>query len=133
MRRMQYVPAQQNAEFVAAMIYARAGIAAPPPRVIVRPVKAGRFDFKGGYFTLPEWLWLDQHGKDCSCGQVPPPDYVEWYIAHELAHGLLGAPGHGVPFQLLLWMLAPDAWHWETTYKPHCYAAARPLVYGAGL
>ena len=40
------------------------------------------------------------------------------------AFHLMQRPGHDLHFQTMLWMLAPDEWHWEATYKPREYDRA---------
>ena len=108
------------AHIEAARILQRAGRHPVPPLLRVCDVKCGRWSHRTGNITLPAWLWLEDY----------PPDFVEWYVAHELAHALNGVPGHGLPFQLTLWSLAPNAWHWETTYKARQYARAHACIYG---
>lgn len=92
----------------ACRIYMRAGFdIGAIPLIIVKPVRCGRFLHDTNRITLPSWLF-----------ERTEPLYIEWYIAHELTHGLAGkAAGHGPYFQMVLADLAPDAWHWESTYK----------------
>jgi hypothetical protein len=105
---------------VARMIYDRAGYddrALPPIRV--RPVQRGRWSGPArNIITLPVWLWDER------------PCFREYYIAHELAHALVGYPGHHWPFQLMLWSLAPDLWHYECSYKPRQYSIAHATIVG---
>lgn len=49
--------------------------------------------------------------------------YQRYYIAHEMAHWLRGANGHGQAFQRVLHALAPDVHHYERHYKPREYEA----------
>ena len=100
---------------MADMILRRAGVAKRPV-IQVRAVKCGRWYERTGAITLPVWLWDDAH-RNLS-------RYLEWYVAHELAHWLMGRPGHDLHFQTMLAWLAPDAWVWEQTYKPKLYAQA---------
>lgn len=110
---------------IARAIYRRVGLTIEPPPIRVSDVKTGRYYWKPrARITLPVWLW---DGREAD-----RPGYTEWYIAHELAHGLSGMHGHGTWFQLVLWWLAPDVWHWEATYDPpraRCpYAATLKLL-----
>lgn len=100
-------------------IYRRAGLdVATLPEIRIRDVKAGRYLHDTDCITLP--LWLGDRLNDSRA-----PRYFEWYVAHELAHGLAGkAALHGLVFQMVLRDLAPEAWHWESTYKPRNYAQA---------
>lgn len=109
-------------------IYRRAGLdIATLPEICVRPVRCGRFLHKRNRIVLPEWL--GEHVDDPAT-----PRYVEWYVAHELAHGIAGETAkHGPVFQLILAALAPEAWHWESTYKPREYARAFAAVTGVRL
>lgn len=88
----------------------------------MRPVKCGRYHPKTHTITLPLWLWGEHHAL---------PHYLEWYVAHELAHAFGGGQAHGLEFQAVLFALAPAAWHWETTYKPRQYAELHALLYPA--
>lgn len=101
----------------ATAILARRGL--PPARLPVinmRPVARGRWHEKTGTITLPLWL------VDCE------PDFVDYYVGHELAHHFLGRPGHDFEFQAMLAWLCPDTWHWESAYKPRLYDRAWKLL-----
>ncbi len=114
---------EAEARALATAIYADAEIAEPIPPIRVSDVRCGRYYWKPRHrITLPAWLWDENH-RDV-------PRYLEWYVAHELAHGLSGCHGHQLAFQLVLHRLAPIAWHWESTYQPKRYAEACAVVYG---
>jgi hypothetical protein len=113
-------------------IMQRAGIDKPLPRIVVRAVKCGRWypvdkpmdgeQYPTGRIVLPVWLFDDYHRE--------MPGFMDWYVGHELAHHVKGAPGHGVDFQLILAKLCPLTWHWESTYKPRAYAQALAIQNG---
>lgn len=107
--------AQRDAVRLARFIYARAGILNRLPQLTVKAVQCGRWSDKTGHVTLPLWLWEFPHRLEA---------YRVWYVAHELAHHLMQRPGHDLHFQTMLAMLAPDEWHWESTYKPRHYDRA---------
>ncbi len=114
---------EAEAVALATRIYARAGITSPIPPIRVSPVKCGRYYWKPRHrITLPAWLWDEWYRN--------APRYLEWYVAHELAHGLSGCHGHQMCFQFVLAAIAPEAWHWESTYQPKRYAEAFAVLYG---
>jgi predicted metal-dependent hydrolase len=100
-----------NPDEIARMIYKRAKIRSKIPEIIVKPVKRGRYSFRTNRITLPDWIFKD-----------PPSGFVEYYVAHELAHGLRGKGGHGIEFQRILYRLCPQFYLYESSYKPRCYA-----------
>lgn len=112
-------PIIENLEMVATLearrIYHRAGLMMDEiPKIAVKPVRCGRFSHTTDRITLPCWLFTRNE-----------PFFFEWYVAHELAHGLAGkSANHGPIFQMVLAGLAPLAWHWESTYKPKEYERA---------
>ena len=111
---------REHAEAVAmvAHIMRRADVArAERPIIHVRDVKCGRWINRANGIVLPLWLFSRTE-----------PGYFEWYVGHELAHWLIDRPGHDVQFQLMLAWLCPDAWHWESTYKPRMYSQALTLL-----
>lgn len=112
---MVFPQEQAAADAMAAHILQRVSVVRRP-FIQVRAVKCGRWHEKSKAITLPVWLWDDAHRN--------LPRYLEWYVAHELAHWLMDRPGHDIHFQTMLAWLAPDAWHWESTYKPKLYSRA---------
>lgn len=118
---MRFPARDAEALAIARAIYRHAGLTTEPPPIRVSDVKCGRYYWKPrARITLPLWLW---DGREAEM-----PGYIEWYIAHELAHGLSGCRGHQMAFQLWLKCLAPKVWHWECTYMPRQYAAALKLL-----
>lgn len=83
------------------------------PKFRVEHVKCGRWSSRTNILTFPIWLGMRRD----------EPYYFEYYVAHELAHWIVGKTGHGQKFQETLSRIAPTAWHWESTYKPTLYAA----------
>jgi predicted metal-dependent hydrolase len=106
------VVTQRTMEMLAQDILARAKIRMRMPTIRLRPVKRGRYYRDTHSITLP--LWLHAYAR--------MPRYVEWYVAHELAHAVSRQQNHGIRFQRACHRLAPDCYHWEATYKPRMYA-----------
>lgn len=112
---------EAEARALARAIYLRAGLSTEPPPIRVSAVKCGRYYWKPSErITLPAWLWDETYRN--------APRYLEWYVAHELAHGLSRCHGHQLVFQFVLAAIAPEAWHWESTYQPKRYAEALAVL-----
>lgn len=103
---------------LARTLWRRHSLNIPRPTFTVKDVRRGRYHRKTNTITLPRWL------ED----RWTLPRYVEWYVAHELAHAVSNEHNHGRAFQLALARLAPKAWHWECTYKPRAYSQALAIV-----
>jgi hypothetical protein len=95
-------------------------------RIYVTDTCRGRCSFRSKTITIPRWACDPTHhigGR---------PGYLEWYVAHELAHYLdrqRKGPGcrldHGPSFQAALKELCPPhAIHHELGYKPRRARAA---------
>ena len=102
---------------LARRIWRRAASDRPLPSIRIRDVRRGRWSDKTGIITLPSWLWA-RHS----------PGFVEYYIAHELAHAYLNRTGHDIEFQLICAKLAEETYWWESTYKPRMYAACLSVL-----
>lgn len=88
------------------------------PPIIVLNVDRGRYRFRTKTVVLPAWL----------CKYYDLPDYVEWYVAHELAHCVANDRAHGMRFQYWCWRLAGRTYHWESLYKPRLYKKMLALI-----
>lgn len=78
----------------------------------------GRCDYQNLNVTIPTWVIEGRRG-------ARRPLYIEWYVAHELAHTFCPGAKHGPEFMAMLKRLCPpEALVYETEYKPRRAKAA---------